>query len=133
MAIRSVAYKSLQVEAYENCTSGTPRALLILSSVLEKTIKKNDKLLLPKGKNDTITIFHGLKAPNLSITQYVERIFKYSRCSPSCFVIAQIYMDRYFQKKGGCLTSFNAHRLLITSVMVAAKFADDEYVLTKIN
>lgn len=126
MAIRSEAYKSLEVDASQNCTSGTPLALLNLSSILERSIMKNEKLMMSMRKNDPVTMFHGLKAPNLSITQYMERIFKYSCCSPSCFVIAQIYMDRYFQKRGGYLTSFNAHRLLITSVMVAAKFVDDE-------
>ncbi|KAI9099134.1 hypothetical protein K1719_024901 [Acacia pycnantha] len=31
----------------------------------------------------------------------------------------------YFERKGGYLTLFNVHRLLITTVMVAAKFVDD--------
>ncbi|KAJ1417110.1 Cyclin-like [Sesbania bispinosa] len=127
MAIRSEAYKSIEVDASENWASGIPLALLNSSSVWERTILKNEKLLLSTRKNDPVTIFHGSKAPNLSVTQYMERIFKYCRCSPSCFIIAQIYMDRFFHKMGGYLTSFNAHRLIITSVMVAAKFADDEY------
>ncbi|XP_027349555.1 cyclin-P3-1 [Abrus precatorius] len=128
MAIRSEAYKSLEVDACDNyATETTPLALINLSSIWERSILKNEKLLLSTTKNDPITIFHGSKTPNLSVTQYMERIFKYIHCSPSCFVIAQIYMDRFFQKRGGYLTSFNAHRLLITSVMVAAKFADDEY------
>lgn len=125
MTIKSEAYKSFEVDdddaSDQNCASETPLALLSLSSVWERTILKNEK-----KKDHVITIFHGSKAPNLSITQYMERIFKYCRCSPSCFIIAQIYMDRFFHKRGGYLTSLNAHRLLITSVMVAAKFADDE-------
>ncbi|TKY61488.1 Cyclin-P3-1 protein [Spatholobus suberectus] len=130
MAIRSEAYKSLELGASnKNHASGTPLplALLNLSSVWERSILKNEKLLLSTRKNDPVTIFHGSKAPDLSVTQYMERIFKYCHCSPSCFVIAQIYMDRFFQKRGGHLTSFNAHRLLITSVVVAAKFLDDKY------
>lgn len=126
MAMRSESYKSLELDASESsCASKIPRALLNLCSVLERTIQKNEKHLRSTKKKDPITIFHGIKAPNLSVRQYIERIFKYSRCSPSCFVAAQIYMDRYFQRRGGYLTSFNVHRLLITSVMVAAKFMDD--------
>ncbi|XP_061348524.1 cyclin-P3-1 [Gastrolobium bilobum] len=125
MAIRSETYKSLEVDASENWASGTPRALLNVSSIWEKSILKNEKLLLSMRKKDPVTIFHGSEAPNLSVTHYMERIYKYSRCSPCCFVIAQIYMDRYFHKMGGYLTSFNAHRLVLTSVVVAAKFADD--------
>ncbi|KAK7337794.1 hypothetical protein VNO77_18381 [Canavalia gladiata] len=127
MAIISEAYKSFEVDASETCVSETPLALLNLSSIWERSILKNEKLLLSTRKSDPITIFHGSEAPNLTITQYMERIFKYSQCSASCFVIAQIYMDRFFQKIGGFLTSFNAHRLLITSLMVAAKFVDDRY------
>ncbi|QHN85176.1 Cyclin [Arachis hypogaea] len=111
-----------------------PRALLILSSVWERSIKKNDKLVMMisskrnnNKKENNITVFHGSKAPKLSITRYMERILKYARCSSSCFVIAQIYIDRYFSKNGGYLTSFNAHRLLVTSLLVAVKFVDDRY------
>jgi len=128
MAIKSETYKSLELGApSKSHASGTPLVLLNLSSNWERSILKNEKLLLTtRKKNDPVTIFHGSKAPNLSVTHYMERILKYSHCSPSCFVIAQIYMDRFFQKKGGYLTSFNAHRLLITSVMVAVKFLDDK-------
>lgn len=127
MSLRSEAYKSLEVDASEKFTSEIPLTLLNLSSVWERTILKNEKLLLSTRKKEHVTMFHGSKAPpNVSITQYMERIFKYCKCSPSCFIIAQIYMDRFFQKIGGFLTSVNAHRLLITSVMLAAKFADDE-------
>ncbi|XP_057719168.1 cyclin-P3-1-like [Arachis stenosperma] len=127
MPTRSEAYKSLlQVE--ESSENGTliPRALLILSSVWERSIKKNDKLVMMISSKN-ITVFHGSKAPKLSITRYMERILKYAGCSSSCFVIAQIYIDRYFSKNGGYLTSFNAHRLLITSLLVAVKFLDDRY------
>ncbi|MED6218645.1 hypothetical protein PIB30_028486 [Stylosanthes scabra] len=139
MSRRSESYKSLQqVEASsENGTSTPPRALLSLCSVWETSIQKNDKLVMisskrnnnnnNKKKKEDITMFHGSKAPMLSITRYMERILKYSRCSPSCFVIAHIYMERYFNKNGGFLTSFNAHRLLITSLLVAVKFLDDRY------
>ncbi|XP_020213271.1 cyclin-P3-1 [Cajanus cajan] len=129
MAIRSEAYKSLELGASKDHAHalGTPLALLNLSSNWERSILKNEKLLVTTRNSDPVTIFHGSKAPKMSITQYMERILKYSRCSPSCFVIAQIYIDRFFQKRGGSLTSFNAHRLLITSVMLATKFLDDKY------
>lgn len=124
--IRSEVFKSLELSASLGKSHVSETPLLKLSSIWERSILKNEKLLLSTGKNDPITIFHGSKAPNMSVTQYMERILKYSNCSPSCFVIAQIYMERFFQKKGGYLTSFNAHRLLITSIMVAVKFLDDK-------
>ncbi|GFZ02871.1 cyclin p4;1 [Actinidia rufa] len=73
-----------------------------------------------------ISAFHGLTRPNISIQSYLERIFKYANCSPSCFVVAYVYLDRFVQRQPSLpINSFNIHRLLITSVMVAAKFMDD--------
>ncbi|KAL8155416.1 hypothetical protein AgCh_000704 [Apium graveolens] len=72
------------------------------------------------------TIFHSSTAPGVSIRQYIERIFKYSNCSPSCLVVAYIYMEKFLQKVGDCLTSLNVHRLLITSIVLAAKYVEDE-------
>ena len=129
MALKSEATGSeiyALLEEYEKSVSGTPRILLILSSVLERTIIKNEKLLKVSKKKDAVTIFHGMKAPILSIQQYVERIFKYCKCSPSCFVVAYIYIEKFLQRTDAYLTALNVHRILITSIMVAAKFMDDE-------
>ncbi|RZC80900.1 hypothetical protein C5167_043471 [Papaver somniferum] len=103
-----------------------PRVLSLLSSFLERSVQKNEKLLESMNQKDMVTVFHGLRAPTLSIRQYIDRIFKYSNCSPSCFVVACIYMDRFLQNGDLLLTSLNVHRILITSVMVAAKFIDDD-------
>ncbi|CDP15519.1 unnamed protein product [Coffea canephora] len=113
-------------EEYDNGTLEPPRILAILASTLEKSILKNEKLLKATNVKDVITIFHGLRAPELSIRRYIERIFKYANCSPSCFVVAYIYMERFLHQTNGYLTSLNAHRLLITCFMLAAKFVEDE-------
>ncbi|KAG8370719.1 hypothetical protein BUALT_Bualt13G0012600 [Buddleja alternifolia] len=106
---------------------GNPRILSLLSAYLERSVQKNERILETSQTKDVITIFHGLRAPSLSIQQYIDRIFKYACCSPSCFVIAHIYVDRFIQRTNLYLTSLNIHRLLITSVMVAAKFMDDAF------
>ncbi|KAF9681605.1 hypothetical protein SADUNF_Sadunf05G0019200 [Salix dunnii] len=111
--------------------SGIPQVLLLIASAIEKSILKNEKLSNASTK-DAITIFHGSRSPSLSIKQYIERIFKYSGCSTSCFVFAYIYISKFLRLTDGHLTSLNAHRLLITSIMVAAKFLDDE-ISTKSN
>lgn len=105
----------------------TPRFLSLLSSLLENSVQKNEMLLATAQIEDVLTIFHGSRAPPVSIQQYFDRLFKYAGCSPSCFIVAYIYVDRYLQQTRSCLTSFNVHRLLITSVMVAAKFVDDAF------
>lgn len=105
-------------------TPDSPRVLSILSSVLERSVQKNEKLLKKLKKKDTITIFHGSRAPTMSIGRYIDRILKYTCCGTPSLVVSYIYIERYLQKIDAYLTSLNVHRLLITSIMVAAKFTD---------
>uniref|UniRef100_A0A6M2EN77 Cyclin n=1 Tax=Populus davidiana TaxID=266767 RepID=A0A6M2EN77_9ROSI len=107
-------------------TAVMPKVITFLSSLLQRVAESNDishQLYLQKA-----SIFHGLTRPTISIQNYLERIFKYSNCSPSCFVVAYVYLDRFSQRQS-CfpLNSFNVHRLLITSVLVSVKFMDDIY------
>ncbi|CAK9151066.1 unnamed protein product [Ilex paraguariensis] len=110
-----------------NQSSKEPQVLSLLSSILERSVQRNEMLLETKQIKDDLTIFHGSRAPSLGIRLYIERIFKYSCCSPSCFVVAHIYVDRFIWRTSCHLTSLNVHRLLITSVMLAAKFVDDAF------
>ena len=97
----------------------------LLSAYLDKEVQRNEELLGSNKIKESTTIFHGRRAPDLSIKLYAERIYKYAQCSPSCFVLGLIYMERYLQQPNIYMTSFSVHRLLITSVVVAAKFIDD--------
>ncbi|XP_050236328.1 cyclin-U4-1 [Mercurialis annua] len=103
-----------------------PQLITYLSSLLQRVAESND--LNPPINSQKVSVFHGLSRPTISIQSYLERIFKYANCSPSCFVVAYVYLDRFAHRQPTLpLTSFNVHRLLITSVMVAAKFMDDMY------
>ncbi|XP_059661043.1 cyclin-U1-1 [Cornus florida] len=118
----------------------TPRVVTILSFVLEKLVARNDRLVVgssqqqldglsgvvsaPLGKS--LNVFHGVRAPSISIPKYLERIYKYTDCSPSCLVVGYVYIDRLVHKHPDSLVfSLNVHRLLVTSVMVASKMLDD--------
>ncbi|XP_030545487.1 cyclin-P3-1-like [Rhodamnia argentea] len=118
-------YASLGLDSSGEEDAGTPRILFHIASALEKSIRRNEKLPKAWRRKEAITIFHGSRAPAMSVGQYLERICKYSSCSTSCFVVAYIYINRFLERTGGCLTSLNVHRLLITSVVVASKFIDD--------
>lgn len=101
-----------------------PKLITYLSSLLQSVAESND--LTGLFHPQKVSIFHGLTRPSISIQSYLERIFQYANCSPSCFVVAYVYLDRFMQKQPSLpINSLNVHRLLITSVMVAAKFMDD--------
>lgn len=124
-AVGSDVYLSLGLKGLGKGAAKVPRVLSLVSSLFEKSVQRNEMLLEATQIKDAVTIFHGLRAPTLGIRQYIDRIFKYSGCSPSCFIVANIYVDRFLQCTEVHLTSLNVHRLLITTVMLAAKFNDD--------
>ncbi|XP_042065750.1 cyclin-U1-1-like isoform X2 [Salvia splendens] len=106
--------------------STTPRVLTVLSCVLEKLVARNDQLSGGGGKS--LSAFHGVRSPAIGLDKYVERIYKYTSCSPSCFVVAFVYIDRLLHRYPDSLVvSLNVHRLLVTSVMIASKILDDEH------
>ncbi|KAI4322561.1 hypothetical protein L6164_022242 [Bauhinia variegata] len=112
-----------------------PRVLSVLSSTLEKLVARNEKLV--DGLNQqlscgsvrlgkSLNAFHGVRAPSISIPKYLERIYKYTNCSPSCFIVGYVYIDRLIHRHPDSLViSLNVHRLLVTSVMIASKMLDD--------
>jgi len=97
----------------------------VLSDVFDRLCKRNDRFI---NDNTPATRFHAMQAPVVTINHYLKRIATYSQCSEECFVLALIYIDRLIRKKETFLVnSLNVHRLIITSIMVAAKFFDDHY------
>lgn len=105
----------------DKCDEEMPKFLNLMACVVERVAERNDVKSRSK-----ISIFDGLSRPTISVQSYLERIFKYANCSPSCFIVAYIYLDRFSQMQPLLpINSFNVHRLLITSVLVSAKFMDD--------
>ncbi|XWS36999.1 hypothetical protein CRYUN_Cryun19dG0005600 [Craigia yunnanensis] len=103
-----------------------PKVITFLSSLLQRVAESNDHSR--RFQSQKISVFHGLSRPTISIRSYLERIFKYANCSSSCFVVAYVYLDRFLQMQPSLpINSFNVHRLLITSVLISAKFMDDIY------
>lgn len=103
------------------------KVISLLSSVLQRVSERND--IDGRFRPQRISVFHGLTKAPISIQSYLERIFTYANCSPSCLIVAYIYLDRFTQNQPFLpITSLNVHRLLITSVLVSAKFMDDTWV-----
>mmetsp|Transcript_3035 Transcript_3035/g.10468 ORF Transcript_3035/g.10468 Transcript_3035/m.10468 type:complete len:232 (-) Transcript_3035:115-810(-) len=69
--------------------------------------------------------FESSEVPGISLGEYVQRFYKYSNCSLSCFAIAHVYLkriaERHFISRG------NVHRLVLASLVGALKFVDDSF------
>ncbi|XP_057869226.1 cyclin-U2-1 [Cryptomeria japonica] len=110
-------------------SDSSPWILSVLASLLERLVARHERMLFSSGKKITrenLCVFSAMQIPAMSLHKYLERMFKYVRCSPSAFVVAYAYIDRLILSNPNFrLTSLNIHRLTITTVMVATKFLDD--------
>ncbi|KAJ5066059.1 hypothetical protein M0811_03392 [Anaeramoeba ignava] len=82
-------------------------------------------------EKDTNNIF-SVDLPSISIHDYVQRLVDNLRCSQQCFVVAIAYILRIIKQNSNIfLTKYNIHRFLVTAVMSAAKFFDDQFYNNK--
>lgn len=97
----------------------------VLAAVLERLVNSNTSIAkLDPGQ---VTKFHALKAPGIGVAAYLERVQKYASCSNECFILALIYIDRLIERNNFLMTALNVHRVVITAILLAAKFFDDAY------
>uniref|UniRef100_A0A7S0T842 Cyclin n=1 Tax=Erythrolobus madagascarensis TaxID=708628 RepID=A0A7S0T842_9RHOD len=83
---------------------------------------------LPSNTNRRLTCFDASSLPAISACDYFHRVAKYAFCSPACLMMAFIYIERGASYQPSLrLSPTNVHRLIITAVMLAAKFFDDVY------
>jgi len=111
------------MESSPQQTSEGKAVVAVLAAVLERLVNSNAHV--PNGEH--VTKFHALKAPAISIKQYLGRIHKYASCSTECFILSLIYIDRLIQRNNFILSELNVHRVCITAILLAAKFFDDAY------
>mmetsp|Transcript_4424 Transcript_4424/g.10692 ORF Transcript_4424/g.10692 Transcript_4424/m.10692 type:complete len:437 (+) Transcript_4424:519-1829(+) len=97
----------------------------VLAAVLERLVNSNT--VTARTDPGQVTKFHALKAPGIGVEAYLDRIHKYASCSNECFILALIYIDRLIERNNFLLTELNVHRVVITAILLAAKFFDDAY------
>lgn len=68
-------------------------------------------------------VLYSCTEPEIDWDEYIDRIYRYSKGSNMCFIVALILIQRTNIK----LNVYNAHRLLIASITVAVKYLDDRW------
>ena len=100
------------------------RVVARIGILLDKTIQRNDQ----RGQTSEMPEFEADTALPVTAATYLSRILKYGGCSPCCAVVGLIYLQRLKQRMPTvCLTSGNIQRLLLTSILVAAKYLEDSH------
>lgn len=72
-------------------------------------------------------IFSSRGLPKISLSDYINRIMKYTKIEESTLTLALIYIDRVCKKNKIILTEYNVYRLLFASVVIALKYNEDKY------
>ena len=99
--------------------------LKVISEVLtvfceQSKFNKDENLFLVKSLTTK-------KRPNISIYDFLKRLYKYSKVSENILILVLIYIDRLCRNRKICLNYFNIHKLIIASFVTAIKFNSDEY------
>ena len=100
--------------------------IVTVSKCLEAMIEKSSDEL----NYDSLTVFDAQDIPPISIQDYLLRIMQYSRATARNMVMSLSYIDTLCNEENPQfkLTKYNIHRLLVVSLMVAAKFYEDFYI-----
>ncbi|KAI8388749.1 cyclin-domain-containing protein [Radiomyces spectabilis] len=97
----------------------------MIADMLGRLITHND--LIPLTPSN-LTRFHSRTPPNISLSDYLRRIVKYTSVEKSCLLILLIYIDRVCELHPQfTISSLTAHRFLITAVTVSSKALCDSY------
>jgi len=92
-----------------------------VSAVLAEEIQQSESA----GLRDSMRIFDS--PPMANVGEYLAMITRRQNCSPCCAVVALVYIERLKEKiPQACVNSHNIRLLLLTAMMIATKFVEDE-------
>jgi hypothetical protein len=85
-----------------------------------------------KNENNKLEKPFLIRNPSISIKDYLERLYKYTKMNSSTIILILIYIDRLCNINKFKLTYYNIHKLILSSMVVAIKYNEDEYYPMKI-
>jgi len=101
------------------------RLLEALSFVFIKLCKRNDPVI--HGGERSLCSFNSIETFPMKINTYLIRIANYTNCSNESLIFSLIYIDKLIAKNQKFMvTSQNVHLLVLTSIVIAVKFYDDQ-------
>ena len=79
-----------------------------------------------KNENNKLEKPFLIRNPSISIKDYLERLYKYTKMNSSTIILILIYIDRLCNINKFKLTYYNIHKLILSSMVVAIKYNEDE-------
>lgn len=104
------------------------KTLLSIYNRLMETINENKQNSNYKKiiKKQSKQIFTSKKMPSISLNDYLNRLFNYTKCDLATVIISLIYIDRFLKKSTILLNEKNVHRILVSSLLVSIKMNEDQ-------
>lgn len=93
----------------------------LINDICEENTKEFDK------DNNSLTKPFISINPSISIKDYLERLYKYSKINVSTVILILIYIDRISNINKFKLTYYIIHKLILASMIVAIKYNEDDY------
>lgn len=121
--------KALAMTNYITAPLPISETLEITAAFLECLLATNNAIVVNSkhhSTNDLASVFHARSVPDISVEKYIQRMAKYSPFPAECLITALIYFERIKSSYPSLIvSSFNIHRLLLTSILLSAKFHCD--------
>lgn len=99
-------------------------SMTLMQLISENRTKPNFK---EKLKAQSKQIFTSRNLPKISLSDYINRIMKYTKIEETTLTLALIYIDRVCKKNKILLTEYNVYRLLFAGVIIALKYNEDKF------
>lgn len=88
-------------------------------------MEHNDKIPLTPA---SLTRFHSRAPPGISVSEYLQRIAKYTNAEACCLLIVLYYVDRLSEKLPTfTISSLTVHRFVIAAVAASSKAISDSF------
>ena len=107
--------EKLEIKIIENISD------LLCHICNENTNKYNNE------KNNRLEKYFLSINPSISVKDYLERLYKYTKINSSTIVMILIYIDRLCNINKLKLTYSIIHKLILSSMVVAIKYNEDKY------
>jgi hypothetical protein len=95
-------------------------------TIIEEILRENKSVSSEVQNYLTKLSFYSKKKANVSITEYIERLIRYTRCEEASLITSLIYIDRICEESPLVLTDNNIYRVLLASLITAIKYNEDE-------
>ena len=132
----SIASKETDMSTSQNFEVNNPISPFMQKQIVNSIAQNLIEIIKENNYNNQMKyvkhdIFYISHVPRISIEEYINRIYKYTKMNISSLILSVIYIDRFCELNGYILSSKNIHRILLTACLLSIKFNEDINVNTK--